>query len=177
MAGLVIAEGPSGRAGHADALAVVGAHTALQLTVDALREAGVPEVVLVLGADAARVVAALRPEPGVRTVMNTAFATGRGGSLRAGLRDLDEGVDAVLVLACELPAPDPDTLRAVVRAAADDPTHPAVTARFDDGDGPPLLLRRGVWPRLMGLRGDAGVEAVLGDRELLGVPVPGRRPA
>ncbi|MFN8109440.1 MAG: nucleotidyltransferase family protein [Thermoleophilia bacterium] len=176
VAGVVLAGGASSRMGRPKQLLQVGGRTLLQRAVDALLEGGVQEVVVVLGADAAEVITGLGAHPGVRTVMNSAHATGQSSSVRAGINALDDGVDAAVMMVSDRPYVTADAVREVVRAAADSPEHEVAIAQYTDGQGHPVLLRRAIWPQLMLLRGDVGARAVLPMAHVLPVPVPDHMP-
>ena len=90
--------------------------TLIEHQARALLEAGADEVVAVLGHD---------PEPlkglvegaGGRWVVNHRYRQGKTTSIRAGLRAIDEGADAILLLAVDQPR-TPEIIAQVIRAHA-----------------------------------------------------------
>lgn len=176
VAGLVLAAGASVRMGRPKQLIELDGRPLVTHSVGVLRDAGLEEVVVVTGAAADAVAAALPDRPWLRTVFNPDHATGQASSLRAGLAALEDEVAAVVVLVCDQPGVRPASVRAVVDAASANPRVPAVAARYDDGRGHPVLLRRELFPELMALTGDIGARAVLRSVEVLEVPVPGQAP-
>jgi len=174
VTGLVLAAGASRRMGRPKQLIVMDGRPLVVHAVEALRGGGLDDVLVVLGASAEAVAAVL--PAGVRTVVNPDHATGQASSLRAGLAALDEGTDAVVAMVCDRPGVTAAAVRDVVAAASADPRFPAVTARYDDVRGHPVLLRREAFPALMALTGDTGARAILGDLPVLEVPVPGPAP-
>ncbi|MFN8123272.1 MAG: nucleotidyltransferase family protein [Thermoleophilia bacterium] len=174
VTGLLLAAGSSRRMGRPKQLIAIAGRPLVVHAVDALRDGGVQDVLVVLGA-AAEDVAAVLPA-GVRTVVNPAHATGQASSLRAGLAALDDGVDAVVAMVCDRPGVTAAAVRDVVAAASAHPRFPAAAARYDDVRGHPVLLRRELFPELAALTGDTGARAILGRVPVLDVPVPGPAP-
>src|SRR5262245_27587674 len=113
--------------------------------------------VLVLGAAADEVPAALALPAGVRVVVNADAASGQASSLRAGLAAMDPSVDAALVLLGDQPGVRADAVRAVAAAAGG----PFVRASYGRRPGHPVRLDRAIWPEVMALDGDAGAREVL----------------
>ncbi|CAO5236785.1 molybdenum cofactor cytidylyltransferase [Frankia sp. AgKG'84/4] len=137
-----------------------------------LADGGCRPVVVIVGAAAARVAAALAapiavtPVPTPVTVVHaTDWARGVGASLRAGLAaaaDLD--VDAVVVALVDQPGLVAAAVRRLVEAAAagSDHPHPALMAGYQGRAGHPVLLRRAIWaPVAAAAVGDVGARAWL----------------
>lgn len=175
-AGLVLAAGASVRMGRPKQLIELGGRPLVVHAVDTLFEGGLAEVVVVTGAAATAVAAALPDRPGLRTAFNPDHATGQASSLRAGLAALGASVEAAVVLVCDQPGVTAAAVRAVLEAASANPRVPAVAARYDDARGHPVLLRRELFPRLMALTGDTGARAVLERVEVLEVLIGGAAP-
>jgi CTP:molybdopterin cytidylyltransferase MocA len=97
-------------------LPLPGGGTFLTQIVRTFREAGVDEVIVVLGHEADAIVASLDEHGArVRIVINREFETGQLSSLQAGLRAIDRpGVTAMLLTLVDVPLASADTVRAVV---------------------------------------------------------------
>jgi molybdenum cofactor cytidylyltransferase len=113
---LVLAAGLSTRMGRPKALLPLGPHTFISRIVTTFVEAGVDDVVVVLGCEAAAIQAALvRDAPRARVVVNPRFEDGQFSSLLAGLNAVDRpGVQALLLTLVDVPLVAPSTVRAVV---------------------------------------------------------------
>ena len=119
--GIVLAAGASTRMGSPKALLPAPDGRPLAAwQAGRLRAAGCADAVIVLGADAQRVAAALAPE---RCIVNDAWRQGRCGSLQAGLRALP-GRDAYMVLPVDNVLIADQTLRALCAAAVDGAARP-----------------------------------------------------
>jgi len=139
--GLVLAAGGGSRFGGPKALISWHGRLLVQHAVDTLTAAGVPDITVVLGADAALV---RSRSPGLpRTVFNPDWATGLASSLRVGLAALaGSPAAAAVVLLVDMPGVTPDAIRRVV-AIAD--TGVLAIGGYRDRRGHPVLLGRDHW--------------------------------
>lgn len=137
-AGLILAAGASSRMGRPKALCLLDGETFVARLVNALLAAGCREVVVVLGAHAARIRPAI---PGrARAVYAAEWRRGMRASLRAGLAALPPG--PVLLTHVDRPLVAPATLRALI--AAPDLTIPT----WRGVPGHPVRLPPSLRPRL-----------------------------
>lgn len=121
-----------------------------------LADGGCDPVLVVLGASAGDVAAAL--PPGTASVVAGDWATGMGASLRAGLSALD-GVDAAVVHLVDLPDV---TAAAVARLAALAGPDALARAAYDGRPAHPVLLGRAHWAGVAAsATGDAGARNYL----------------
>jgi molybdenum cofactor cytidylyltransferase len=110
VAGIVLAAGLSSRMGQTKPLLPWDGRTLVEFQVAQLREAGVGDIVVVVGHDAARVAAAAR-EAGARAVVNESYLEGRAGSVRAGAAAVRDDSTAVVLLSADQPRPSSLTRR------------------------------------------------------------------
>jgi molybdenum cofactor cytidylyltransferase len=132
--------------------------------VRSFAEAGVDDVVVVLGHEAAAVAATI-VESGVaaRLVVNDAYKTGQLSSVLRGLNAIDRpGVKAMLLTLVDVPLVSPSTIRAVIdRYRA---THaPIVRPVRGDEHGHPVLVDRSLFPLLRTADPATGVKPVVRD--------------
>lgn len=142
VAGLVLAAGKGRRIGAPKALLRRDGALLVEYAVRTLREAGCKPVLVVLGAAADQVRAAA--ELGEATVVvNRAWSTGVGSSLRTGLAAAAEtGAEAVVVMPVDMPGL---TAEAVRRVAALPHPDALVCGTFEGRRSHPMLLGRGHW--------------------------------
>jgi molybdenum cofactor cytidylyltransferase len=117
--GIVLAGGKSSRMGRPKALLPIGSsdHTFFDRVTGTLLDAGIENVVVVVGADAQAIRAGVRPQPGVRLVDNPDYEQGQLTSLLAGLRAIDtRGAAAALITLIDVPLVSADTVRALIAA-------------------------------------------------------------
>lgn len=142
--------------------------------VDVVRDAGVDPVLVVVGAAAAEVCAVLPAS--VTVVRHEGWASGMGGSLRAGLSaaaELPVSVTAIVVMLVDLPGVTSSMLRTLVGARGE-----LLQASFDGAPGHPVLLARAHWAGVAAAaHGDTGAREYLREhrarRVLLGSAAAG----
>jgi len=152
LAGLVLAAGAGIRFGQPKALVPFGGEPLVSRALHMLSEAGCAPVVVVIGAAAEKVLAAVDLP---HVVVNPDWAQGMGSSLACGLAALPLEVDAVVVALADQPLVGKDS---VVRLAAAG-RHGAVAAvaTYDGQPRNPVLLARSVWLAVTNsLAGDVG---------------------
>lgn len=163
LAALVLAAGGSCRLGQPKQLVCWEGRTLLRRAVDAALGAGAAPVLCVLGSSAEACLAELADLP-VSTVIHHGWREGMGSSLRAGLTALEAqapGWAGVLVLPCDLPRVDADSLRRLVEAARSRPELALVASTFAGTVGPPAIFPERFAAELRALSGDRGARALL----------------
>jgi CTP:molybdopterin cytidylyltransferase MocA/SAM-dependent methyltransferase len=138
---IVLAAGAGSRFGGGKLLASLDGRPILQHVLDRLAEAGLTEVLVVLGDDATAIEAAIdwRDEGRVR---NDDPGRGLSSSVRVGIEALDASVEAALIVLGDQPLVSVAAIRALF-AAPFDPTHPIVVPVYaaDHGRNPVRIGR------------------------------------
>jgi len=160
--GLVLAAGRSSRMGRAKAMLPLGDDTFLTRIVRTYLDAGVDDVVVVVGHDPAPIVASLASTGlPARFVVNRDYDRGQLSSLVAGLGVVDRpGVAAVLVTLVDVPLFSAETTRAVVaryRATGAPIVRPTSGARH----GHPLLVDRSLFDELRAADPASGAKSIV----------------
>lgn len=143
---IVLAAGRSSRMGRPKALLPLGAgRTFLTRILETLRAAGVEDIVVVLGHDAAAIASSLEQQPPVRIAINAAYDQGQLSSLVTGIDVVDRpGVVAALVTLVDVPLVSAATVSAVLdryRATRAAVVRPVSGARH----GHPLVIDRSLF--------------------------------
>jgi molybdenum cofactor cytidylyltransferase/nicotine blue oxidoreductase len=159
VAGLVLAAGSGRRLGRPKALLRHRGQLPVEAAVRTLQQAGCDPTVVVLGAaaDQVRAEAALGP---ATVVVNRAWSTGLGSSLRTGLAALDgTGAQAAVLVPVDMPGL---TVAAVRQVAALPYREALVCGTYDGRRGYPMLLGRAHWAGVTTLaNADVGVRPYL----------------
>ncbi len=155
-AAVVLAAGAGSRFGGGKLLAPLEGRPVLQHVLDRLAEAGVTDVVVVLGEDAEAVEAALdwRRE---RRVRNEDPGRGLSSSLRLGIEALHDAVTGALIVLGDQPIVSVEAIRAVLEAPPDASWPIVVPVYRDDGGRNPVLLQRAAFPLVAETTGDRGL--------------------
>ena len=157
ISGIVLAAGSGSRFGGTKQLVEVGGKPLVLHAVDALREAGVGEILVVVGHDAGAVEALLPLD--ARAVPNPAHRGGQATSLAAGLHAVVEDSEAAVVLMADQPGVGADDVRALIAGFSSSRAR-IVRLRYTDGPGPALLSRE-VYAEAGHLHGDTGARVLI----------------
>ena len=158
----MLAAGAGSRFGGGKLLAPLAGRPVLQHVLDRLSDAGIDDVVVVLGREAPAIERAIawRSE---RRVVNAEPERGLASSLHAGMGALSPDTTAVIVALGDQPAVAPATIRALIDAP-DDPGRPVVVPVYTDETGRnPVLVRRAAFALVEEAHGDRGLGPVLAD--------------
>lgn len=159
IAGIVIAAGGGRRVGGPEALLLRGDTTLVDQAVETVMEAGCGPVVVVLGA-AANLVRTTASLDGAKVLVNKAWGTGLGSSLRMGLESLGEdAAEAAVVMPVDMPGV---TVEAVRRVAALPYPDALVCATYGGLRNYPMLFGRRHWAGISTLaKADVGARPYL----------------
>jgi CTP:molybdopterin cytidylyltransferase MocA len=156
---VVLAAGSGRRLGRPKALLRYGDGLLVERAAQTLREGGCDRVVVVLGA-AADQVSSEADLSDATVVVNKAWGTGVGSSVRAGLRAAEEaGAEAAVLVPVDMPGVTPDAVRKV----ADLPYPEAlVCGTYEGRRSYPVLIGRGHFTGVITLaNADVGVRPYL----------------
>jgi CTP:molybdopterin cytidylyltransferase MocA len=157
VGGIVLAAGEARRmGGRPKALIERGGVPLVRCVTQALLEAGVRDVVVVLGHRAEAVAAALAGLP-VACAVNHHYCDGRVSSLRAGLSTLPDGVESIVIALADQPLLGAEDVRALLRAFDDCRPARAVVPRVHGVRGHPVVLEAGVGREILRRDADFGV--------------------
>jgi molybdenum cofactor cytidylyltransferase len=160
IAAIVPAAGQSRRMGAQKALLPFGATTVIGHIVDRLRQGGIGDIYVVVGAHADRMAEALSGTP-VHIVLNPDYRqTEMLSSIRCGLRALPEDCEAILLALGDQPAIAAKLIRAMTEAFAGS-GHGIVVPVFRGRRGHPLLFARRYCEEVLSRYDEAGLRGLL----------------
>jgi CTP:molybdopterin cytidylyltransferase MocA/SAM-dependent methyltransferase len=164
VAALVLAAGASSRFGSPKALAEFEGRPLLEHVLDAVREAGIDEIVVVLGHSADEIEEGIEwlSERRVRNPDPRHLAS----SLQVGIAaiaEIDPPVKGVVIALGDQPRTRPEVIRALVGAARTT-DRPIVVPRYSDGGGAnPVFVRASAFELVDEATGDRGLGPMLAE--------------
>ncbi len=154
ISGIILAAGRSVRMGQPKLLLELQGKSLVRHVVENALSSHLDEVLVVIGNDAERVRAEIQSYP-VRTVENPLFAEGQSTSLKAGMREIRDDADAVIVLMADQPFVGPEIIDAIIDHYRDERCS-IVAPEYDGQIGAPVLFDRSLFPELLTVSGDKG---------------------
>jgi molybdenum cofactor cytidylyltransferase len=159
VSAVVLAAGGSRRMGQTKQLLPIAGQPMVRRVVQAACQAGLAQVVVVVGAEGERVAEVLAGLE-VDIVHNPAWEQGMSTSLRAGLDALRPEIEAALLVLADQPGLTPAMLRAVVNGYRTSRA-PIVAPFYGGRRGNPVLFARALFAELRQVEGDQGGRALL----------------
>lgn len=163
-AGIVLAAGASRRMGTPKAGLCFGERTFLGHAIAALEDGGVSEIVVVAGAAAAAVRAALPPGRTIPVLLNPAPERGQLSSLKIALRHVRRAIpeaDAIVVALVDHPAVRASTVAALLAAARGVASAAIVVPTHAGQRGHPVLFAKMLWQEILDTPDELGARAVV----------------
>jgi molybdenum cofactor cytidylyltransferase len=174
---VVLAAGTASRFGSPKALAVLEGRPLLQHVLDTVADAGLSDVIVVLGTAAGDVERAMTWHA-ERRIVNPAPERGLASSLQVGLAALQDDAAAALIVLGDQPRLRASVVRGVIEAWRGS-DRPIVVPRYPrDGALNPVVLARSVFAQAFALSGDRGMGPLIkaSPELVLDVPVDGDNP-
>lgn len=158
---LVLAAGESKRmAGQHKLLLPFAGKTIVECTVDAILQAHVDEVIVVLGHAAEKVRGVLLHRP-VQFVHNPAYQSGMASSIHAGLTTISSEADAVMISLADLPLVQSSELNLLISSFLSAKEKTIAVPTFAGQRGNPVIFDLRYQPEMLALRGDVGCKSIL----------------
>ena len=173
VVGVILAAGRATRFGSSKVLASLDGRPLLQHVIDRVGAAGIDDLVVVLGSDAAAAEDAVTWPPSTSRVVNPDPGRGLSSSLALGAAAAlarTPQPEALLIALGDQPRVDPAVIAALL---ATDPGHAVAVPRYPTGADPnPVLVRGAAFGLLEEVTGDRGLRPILARHPELVVEVP-----
>jgi molybdenum cofactor cytidylyltransferase len=173
VAAVILAAGGSSRFGRPKQLLIFRGETLVSHAVRAASEAGCDPLIVVVGATSesiwselairdSRIASSPASGDGARAtvVENTEWQNGVGTSIRRGLEQLSESIEAVVLIACDQPFVDASVVAALI-AAHEKTRKPMVASSYANTLGVPALFDRSCFVALLALPADSGAKTLM----------------
>ena len=161
---LLLAAGSSSRLARPKQLLPYQGQTLLRHAAEVAAASPCRPLVLVTGALHDELLPEIEGLP-FHVVRNDAWADGMGGSIAAGLAELESAseepaVDAIVVMLCDQPLVSEEVIGALI-VQFQATRQPVVASAYAGTQGVPALFGREVFPQLLALRGASGARELL----------------
>ena len=173
VAAIVLAAGSASRMGKLKQLLPYGERTFVTHAVQQASDAGLAPIVVVVGAEADAVRAAVAAQP-VAVAQNENWQSGMGSSVVAGIRQLQDAAPqsaGVAILLADQPLVTSQHLRDMRKLLYLERA-PIVAAEYSGTLGVPALFKRELFATLAALPGNAGARHILRDSGFAVTPFP-----
>jgi molybdenum cofactor cytidylyltransferase len=158
VAGIVLAAGESTRMGRPKQLLPAGGGTLLERILDEALRSDLDEVILVLGhlfEDIRAVLGQVLEHPKLKVVENRQYKQGISSSIIAGLSEVEESHDHVMILLADMPHIDANLIDLLVRRYIDSRL-PLGAIKLKTKRTHPVIFSRKLFHELHNLKGDVG---------------------
>lgn len=159
---VILAAGSSKRMGKPKQMLEIHGTTLLQHSVNTAVASGIPNIVVVLGANAEEHKASLFNRP-ITLLENAQWERGMGSSLKVGVKkaiELFKDVQALIVMVCDQPLISSVHIGNLIKAfQAHEPL--AIASGYNDSYGVPAVFDRSVFSLLIKIDDHSGARAIL----------------
>jgi molybdenum cofactor cytidylyltransferase len=171
IVGIILAAGEGSRMGAVKQLLPFKGKTILQGVIDNALTSSLQKVVVILG-HRADLIEPIITEKAIQVVISSNYQQGQSSSLKAGLRALPEGTEAVMFILGDQPLVAPETINVLLNSYQKSGA-PIVLPVFKGVRGNPVIFSRETFPRLESLYGDCGGRSLFQEYagKILQVPV------
>lgn len=162
VAGIVLAAGESTRMGRPKQLLPAGGGTLLERILDEALRSDLDEVILVLGhlfEDIRAVLGQVLEHPKLKVIENRQYKQGISSSIIAGLSEVEESHDHVMILLADMPHIDANLIDLLVRRYIDSRL-PLGAIKLKTKRTHPVIFSRKLFHELHNLKGDVGARGL-----------------
>jgi molybdenum cofactor cytidylyltransferase len=160
---IVLAAGQSLRFGGVNKLlAKLQGKPLIQHCMEAVTSITPTQIVVVTGHQSKEITSLLDIES-IQLVNNSHYAEGMGTSIAAGIKALDEDMDAAFICLADMPLIKPDDFFQLSQGFEPDEQHDICVPVFDGQNGHPVLFGRRYFSKLSVLKEDKGARLILAE--------------
>lgn len=175
-AAVILAAGSSSRMGQSKQMLDIHGEKLLIRTIGSFLRAGIPRVIVVLGANEKRHRELISDLP-VEIIHNTDWERGMGSSLKTGVRKVvvdDPSVEVVIVSVCDQPLLSSGHIESLL-ARHKETGKKVIASQYSGAPGVPALFHKTFYEKLMHLPDDQGAKKIIleNTEETSLIPFPG----
>lgn len=159
IVGIILAAGESGRMGSPKALLNIGERTFIQRIVENLKEAGIDNIIVVLGHQA-ELILSKKEQFDIKFVINEDYKKGQLSSIQTGIKSLPENVDGIVVWPVDRPLVSSGLVKKLIKKFIETKA-PVVVPIYQAQRGHPIIFSADVFPEILRAPQDVGARAVV----------------
>ncbi|HTZ19150.1 MAG TPA: nucleotidyltransferase family protein [Dissulfurispiraceae bacterium] len=160
LAAVILSAGASSRMAEFKPLLPLGNSTVIETAIGTFKQAGIPDITVVVGHRADDLKAVLDRVDGVRCVTNEKYREGMFSSVIAGIRSLRSGIKAVFILPADIPLVRSDTIELIAETYCR--RRPRIFyPTYKKKRGHPPLIPAQLFPEILSWTGVGGLQSLL----------------
>ena len=161
IAAIVLAAGQSRRMGSNNKLLTrVAGRTLLQHVISHLKQSTISEILVITGHQSGQLMDSINDKE-IQFIENEDFSLGISSSIKAGVSQLSETVDAVLICPADMPCVTSNIINQLCATCCLE--NKIIIPCYQGKRGNPLLWPRRFFDKLLNLSGDTGGKQILND--------------
>jgi molybdenum cofactor cytidylyltransferase len=165
---ILLAAGSSSRMGTSKQLLFINDETLLERSSRAALNCGVPNIFVVLGANAQNHLELLKNLP-VNVIINPDWKKGMGNSLKTGLSKtlkVKPNLQAVIILVCDQPYLQKENIQALINKFSET-KKPIIASKYADIIGVPVLFEKQMFDEILKSEDQHGAKKIINQNSML----------
>ena len=159
--GIILAAGSSTRMGEPKLLLPFRGKVIIQHTLDECLKSNLDGILIVVNSQIKKLVKESQMEGVNKVVLNEFSNEGMSTSVKLGLQSLPDFVQAAVFLLGDQPLMTSQEINQIINAYRRQPNYSIIQAKYQDGNGHPVLFKRNMFPHLLNISGDEGGKSVI----------------
>jgi len=155
ISAVILAAGESSRLGTPKQLIPWRGMTLLTYTIQQIEDAGINDIVVVLGAFAEKIKKTINNEQ-LRIVINNQWASGKASTIRTGINAVPKDKQAAVIFLCDQPYLSSDLIRTVIENGESALEADIIAPRVKSQICNPVLFKRTTFNAFNALQGEEG---------------------
>lgn len=159
--GIILAAGSSTRMGEPKLLLPFRGKAIIQHTLDECLKSNLDGIIVVVNSQIKNLIEESQIEGVNKVILNEFSNEGMSTSVKLGLQSLPDFVQAAVFLLGDQPLMTSQEINQIINAYCRQANYSIIQAKYQDGNGHPVLFKRNMFPHLLNISGDEGGKSVI----------------